>query len=64
VYETPGNGHDVEISLGALTLNVPDIVLWSAATLQTGLKLGEKKYGLLALREHEVGLVMLEEVAV
>jgi hypothetical protein len=55
----PGNGADAEISLGVLTLNVPVIVALSAATLQTGLKLGEKKYGLLALSEHEVTEVVL-----
>jgi hypothetical protein len=52
----PGNGADVEISLGALTLNVPVIVTPSAATLQIILKLGEKKYGLFAVSTHSVAV--------
>jgi hypothetical protein len=54
----PGNGVDVEISLGALTSNVPVIVFPSAATLQIGLKLGERKYGLFTVSTHSVAVLV------
>jgi hypothetical protein len=54
----PGKGADVEISLGSLTLNVPVIVFPSAATLQIGPKLGEKKYGLFTVSTHSVAVAL------